>query len=1164
MMKHDYCSLHWRLHQEEVQVQVSNSSSNFESWETAYRGIADRCLLQLPQQNSFYHVRLASQCAQNAMARCRESTFCRAKQQKFKKGPQHHQPIVRRWQYSEPLLICSAPLPPVLNGIGTSVVLTWKAPGFACVQRQPAVQVAFLLEQVCSLQTGPATASDSSACSSDDAVPDERILFSIGARCWFVPSELRADCAYRWRLHTLYSGRVSSPSPWLCHSTALPALQLVDSRNCEVTLRLPALQSSVHGCSRSSSSRSSSSVSSSHGTALTECPSCETTSAASNCTDVSPAAAAACTVQCLTVEGQWHTVGEPIALTCSSCQHIRLQGLRPHTRLQLRACIQVNMPALRKAVLGSLQQLEAQPQAISSAADILGYGLEAAAVAQQVTRPVTSYGRCRSVAAAATTAAAAAAATTAMTAIGSAAAGGATTLTAAPALYVHDGRQLEQWFASLRRQGAAIIDATCTSEGTSYLDEPVTSTAEGTAVAAVVQTGGYSVPTDCMIGAAPPHCIAVSKGVSVQCYAWWQQKRTAAVKQSLSFSVRSLQCDGVSSNVRDGCWGRAAQPCTSTAASTVAAGTATDVANLDEVTVCLQQQWQQSCSTLAETTVRLLQLPVPVIELIDNCSSSSNNTAADSTAAATQLRVQWSLPAAADSGDTATAIASAAATTDEANTTNSSSAARTSILFLDMSVMPATASAAATSNKAAAVTTVWSGTCSEAVGLQTVLIPALQAGATYSFRLRALLPHCTVVGPAVSYTTDADTTVTSADETVTTTTFTAATVTVSDAPLLLQAAPAYFLSTAAKRSAGAGSSRRGSLCVKLTWHYASSDVSTADCMYTVQCSRTAAECTASGDAGEQWQHVYTGALPECHDAATLGAAHVRACYRVRRVTDTACAVWSEVCAVDMQLTQPQYDSLVRVGAGVDDSVFQLTALQCDGADTDVASTAERKSPTRPTSAMSSSAALRHSHRLSNSRTAAAALAKQQQHSRTAVVSTAAAAAPAKLLVALQRTLGEQWGADYAQMLCSSYAESTESSGTCSSSSSARLDWNIVSIEMIDHQLQQVAVASKCSSGHHSTIAACALTQQQHERQPQSQQQQQRVVPKLSAQRPASAAASPATSASCAPNSKATVPQRARQLLQQRVLLLAERVYCRQPRRAQSAGTAACRSARHPP
>jgi hypothetical protein len=468
------------------------------------------------------------------------------------------------------------------------------------------------------------------------------------------------------------------------------------------------------------------------------------------------------------------------------------------------------------------------------------------------------------------------------------------------------------------------------------------------------------------------------------------------------------------------------------------------------------------------------------------------------------------------------------------------------------------------------VTTVWSGTCSEAAGLQTVLIPALQAGATYSFRLRALLPHCTVVGPAVSYIKDADTTVTSADETVTTTTSAAAaaTVTVADAPLQLQAAPAYFLSNAAKRSAAAGSSRRGSLCVKLTWHYASSDVSTADCMYTVQCSRTAAECTASGDAGEQWRHVYTGALPECHDAATLGAAHVRACYRVRWVTDTACAVWSEVCAVDMQLPQPQCHSLVHVDAGLIDSVFQLTALQCDGADTDVASTAEHKSPTRPTSAMSSSAALRHSHRLSNSRTAAAALALQQQHSKAhaprCCTTTAAVSAPAKLLLALQQTLGEQWGADYAQMLCSSTANSTDSSGKCSSGSDARFDWNTVSIEMVDHQLLQAAVASKCSSGHRSTTAACALTQQQYERQPQSQQQQQRVVPKLSAQRPASAAASPATSASCAPNSKATVPQRVRQLLQQRVLLLAERVYCRQPRRAQSAGTAACRSARHPP
>jgi hypothetical protein len=1160
-------SLHWLLQQEEVQVQVSNSSSNSESWETAYRGTADRCRLQLPQPNCFYHVRLTSQRAQNAEARCRDSTFCRAKQQMIR------QRSVRIWLYSEPLLVCSSPLPPVLSGIGTSVVLTWEAPDFACVQRQPVVQVAFLLEQVCSLQTGPATASDSSTCSSDDTVSEERILFSIGARCWFVPSELRADSDYRWRLHTLYSGRLSPPSPWLCHSTALPALQLVESRNCEVILRLPALQSSLHGCSssRRSTRSSNSRVSSSHGTALTECLSCETTSAASNCTDVSPAAAAVCTVQCLTAEGQWHTVGEPIALR-SSCQRIRVQGLRPHTRLRLRACVQVNMPELRKAVLGALQQLEAQPQAACSAAAILDYGLEAAAAAaaQQVTRPATSHGHCRPVARSsseprsgtASCAASAAAAATAMTTISSATAAAAgssgAAVTAAPALYVRDDRQLEQWFASLRRQGAAIIDATCTSEGTSYLDEPVTNTAEDTA-AVVVEAGCYSASTDCMTGAAPPHSIAVNKGASVECYAWWQQKHTAAVKQSLSFSVCSLQCDAVSSRVRDGCWGRATLPRTIATAGIVAAQTATEVASLDEITVRLQQQWQRPCTATAETTLRLLQLPVPLIELIgSSSSSSSSNTASESAAAAAHLRVQWSLPAAADSD----AAATSAATANKANAANSSSGTGSNMLLLDMSVMPAAASAVSTNSNSAAVTTVWSNSLTDAASLQTVLIPVQQAGATYSFRLRALLPHYTVVGPAVCYTAAAATTVTSADDTITPTTTTAQAAAAADAPLLLRAASAYFLSTAAKRSCAAGSSRRGSLCVKLTWRHVSDDVSTADCMYTVQCSRTTVERAV--EAGECWQHVYTGALPECHDAATLGAAHVRARYRVRRVTDTACAEWSEVCAVDMQLAQQQQqqqtDSLMRFNPSPRDSVFQLTALQCDGAD----ATVEHRAPTRPTSAMSSSAALRHSHRLNNCRAAAAAAAaahaKQQQHSKAHTpqcCGVTTADAPAKLLLALQQTLGEQWGADYAQMLCSSTANSTETSGKCSSSSSARFDWSAVSVDVVD-QLLHAAVDSKRCGGHCSTTAACALKQQQ---QKQPQQQQQPVTIKLSAQRPASATTSPATSASCTSNSRAAGPQRARELLQQRVVLLAERVYCRQPRRAQSAGAAACRSAR---
>jgi hypothetical protein len=1141
------CSLHWRLQQEEVQVQFSNSSSA-ENWETAYIGTADSCSLALPQQNCLYHVRLLSQSAGHAELRCRVPTFCRAKQQKYRQGHQH-QRSMRSWLYSEPLLVCSVPSPLALNGIGTSVVLTWKAPGFACVQR-PAVQVSHLLEQVCIAMDG-----DSSTCSTDDTAAAERTLFCVGSRCWFVPSALRAECDYRWRLHVLYNGRLSPPSPWLCHSTMLPALQLVESRNCEVIVRLPSLQSSLHDYSNSSGN---SSRSSSLGTSLTECPSCETTSAASNCTDASSTAVAvACTVQCLTAEGQWHTVGEPLALSNSS-QHIRLQGLRPHTRLRLRACVQVNMPALRKAVLGALQQLEVQPQASSSAADILEYGLEAAAAARQVTRPVTSYGGCRPAARSSesysdsTSCADAAAAAAVVMVTGSAAVGTSAAVTSTPALYVRDDRQLEQWFASLRRQGAAIVDATCTSEGTSYLDESINhesirSDAETAASASVVvEAGCCSAPIDCVTGAALPHCIAVSKGTRVECYAWWQQKAAAAAKQSLSFLIRSQQCDAISSHVRDGCWGRAALPCTSAATDTVTAGAAAGVAGFDEVAVRLTStvrlQQQQPLTTTADSTVQRLQLPTPVIEVVDS-SCNSSSTDADSRTA-TQLRVQWLLPTEANSD--ATAIATAAAATDEANAIQSSSAAGASTLLLDMSVIQAAASTATVRISSAAVTTVWSGSLTDAAGHQAVLIPVLHAGVTYSFRLRALLPQCTIVGPAVSYTT------TAAAETVTTELLT--TTAAADAPLVLQAAPAYFLSTAAKRSIEAGSNRRGSLCVKLTWRHASSDVSTAGCMYTVQCCRTTAEYAAG--VGEHWQHVYTGALPECHDAATLGAAHVRARYRVRRVTDTVCADWSEVFAVDMQLAQQQQqqecDSTVDAAAGVRDTVFQLTALQCDDADADASAAAEHRSPTRPTSAMSSSAALRHSQRLGSNRAAAAHPRAHTPQRRGAAVASATTTAPAKLVVVLTQTLGELWGAEYAQMLCSSTTACNRSSDERGSNNSARFDWSTVTVELVDQQLLQAAVDIKRYSGGQSATAVCAQKPQQ--------QQQQRVARKLSAQRPASAATSASASAN-APNSRAAEPQRARQLLQKRVVLLAERVYCRQPLRAQSGGTAACRSAR---
>lgn len=178
------------------------------------------------------------------------------------------------WFASDPVFVDSRPPPVTLHGIGTALVLTW--PPLAGLSG--AEQVSYILEQWSHDVASPPPPSSRWAienaaefrggkCHQGNFIePDSRRwprrrrqphrhatppkqveakeVFSVGTRCWFMPTGLRAGRRYWYRLGFIHEGGVSVGGPWVSHLTSVAPPSCVDVGAEGLALSFPR---AVHG-----------------------------------------------------------------------------------------------------------------------------------------------------------------------------------------------------------------------------------------------------------------------------------------------------------------------------------------------------------------------------------------------------------------------------------------------------------------------------------------------------------------------------------------------------------------------------------------------------------------------------------------------------------------------------------------------------------------------------------------------------------------------------------------------------------------------------------------------------------------------------------------------------------------------------------------------------
>lgn len=182
-----------------------------------------------------------------------------------------------QWFASDSVFVESCPPAVVLHGIGTALVLTWPPLEiFSGLER-----VAYIIEQwsheasaISSSTTAGAT-TDTVAIGGDgygrrpesrsgrrnqtdplgrrrrhpnhrhhhDVTPpkqaDSKEVFSVGTRCWFVPTSLQTRRRYWYRLRLVHEGGKSVGGPWVSHATSLAPPRCVDASARALVLSLP-------------------------------------------------------------------------------------------------------------------------------------------------------------------------------------------------------------------------------------------------------------------------------------------------------------------------------------------------------------------------------------------------------------------------------------------------------------------------------------------------------------------------------------------------------------------------------------------------------------------------------------------------------------------------------------------------------------------------------------------------------------------------------------------------------------------------------------------------------------------------------------------------------------------------------------------------------------
>lgn len=178
-----------------------------------------------------------------------------------------------QWFASDSVFVDSRPPPVTIHGIGTALVLTW--PGVAGLSG--AEEVSYILEQwshaaTCTIsppskaveyRTAAAADGDSAEYEPGQISPFEqnsrqrqrrrhhpyhltppkhveaKDVFSVGTRCWFMPTRLQTGKRYWYRLRLIHEGGKSVGGPWVSHLTCVTPPRCVEVGSRGLVLALP-------------------------------------------------------------------------------------------------------------------------------------------------------------------------------------------------------------------------------------------------------------------------------------------------------------------------------------------------------------------------------------------------------------------------------------------------------------------------------------------------------------------------------------------------------------------------------------------------------------------------------------------------------------------------------------------------------------------------------------------------------------------------------------------------------------------------------------------------------------------------------------------------------------------------------------------------------------
>lgn len=181
-----------------------------------------------------------------------------------------HEPTV--WFASTSVFVDSRPPTVSIHGIGTALVLTW--PPLARLSGLE--KVSYMLEQWSGgtgdsnhfseharnegqhrqqqsfRHYGRRNKSCSQSITSQPSQTDNKEVFSVGTRCWFVPASLRKNKRYWYRLRLIHEGGTSLGGAWASHFTSLAPPRCIDVDTRSLSLSLPLAVGDGDGLRRNS------------------------------------------------------------------------------------------------------------------------------------------------------------------------------------------------------------------------------------------------------------------------------------------------------------------------------------------------------------------------------------------------------------------------------------------------------------------------------------------------------------------------------------------------------------------------------------------------------------------------------------------------------------------------------------------------------------------------------------------------------------------------------------------------------------------------------------------------------------------------------------------------------------------------------------------------